>query len=283
MITIAYTVHTKNALTEDMKQAIRNSSAFIMEFPIQLDKSYLKELEKRWNLVSRGEILPEESGLGGPSPHYLYDILHSVHKSNAKCYEERSPVSEQVDKEEDWLKEEATRQFTYGNFGKSLELATKHFKLSATNKIKRDESLTNFLANIQKDTNGDVTTIRGGTHTLLYHRLKNDFPDTKSIFPYEPVIYPFPVEVERRHIFGKEANREMIMRGIIYKLVSNSFDLGYRDLQGYRESCQKLNQILEGLKLNDIENLCKHLKTNWWRELGNLSLHETVRDWFSNA
>jgi hypothetical protein len=277
MITLCYLLHPEpeKFFEKEIEREIKRSKIFLEECSIKLSpKEYDKQIELRRE-ISDG-ITPLER-----SPLRNFGLARIVGRilfgTKKRWLLERSPISEQEEREFRDLYFKAHEEFYQSNLELCLSYAHKAAGVRASQHLRRDEKLAGELISLQRKNPGEqIFAIRGTTHTLLRHLLAREKIELKVIFPYKNFVYDEWHETIRRKIFRKRLSDLTLLKSFATELAWGYYTLLYYP---FYESLLKAKEHTQNLTLEKIRGLSSYLNEKWWKrrdKLGDEMLYFTA-------
>jgi hypothetical protein len=276
VITLIYTAHEPHELTPEIGKIIRDSDIFIAEGATS-PHTY-KKLQQKLDELSQGKIAPDEVMADFPSPFWkfyarLFEILYN---SRTKILIEKDVVNDEIRKNDAPL-DEATDYFKKGNLPEALTRFREYIETETKLFDEKDRIFADSLIQMQKShKEQDITTLRGGGHTLLYHFIKKTEMRTRRIYCISPYVFPLITEVERMHSFSKPVDDLLLLQTLASLHIAIPYvKIGYT----LHAASLKAGRSAARLTSEEIEKFSKHIAANYWEDLGENIFSEVIREW----
>ena len=223
----------------------------------------------RFNQVSQGKIGPEEARIHTNFSETLNEELRIIYQSKKPIVlidasEKKAKEIKELIRIMDSTGEIAIHKFLTGNLEEAISNVYAYIDLSIEISTRRETIMKENLASTIKETIKNNPKLKnkseikvlislGSMHTSFYHWLKKQYPSAHYKFNKSPYIYPYLNEAERRKLFKKEPNSDLLAtRGIAETIISDYLE-DFSDDNA--KIFQIVRQLVSNLDLTDIKQI----------------------------
>jgi len=146
-----------------------------------------------------------------------------------------------------------------GKLEEACNKALEFYQLEVEIDKKREASFVEQLIELyEENEDKEILVLYGAAHPI-YYELKRRGINVKREFPYLPLIFPLPTELERKLRFGIPYTKDLVAQAIIVSAVETYLrDLGMSSIEAMRKS----NRIVRKLSYDEIKDLSKYISEN---------------------
>lgn len=216
--------------------------------------------------MSPSEVAPDEDPVKQKKQRMIDEMIFNSHKPIALI---DVPDNHQIilDEEDRRSQNNGKKIFHYGNFDQTLESLRDVLKSESLDRERETYMLSQLKPQVEailkehpelKDKQEiQVLLSLGADHTSIYHSLKEENIQVTRVFSENPFVYPFGLEVERRNVFGRPIENELVGQALTEILLWRAFrphleDLAEQDTQKVTVFTRKLISVFSS---DEIKNM----------------------------